>query len=306
MSLDLIFMGTPPIAVPTLDALTAAGHRVRAVYTQPPRPAGRGHKEQRSAVHERALALKLEVRHPLTLKHAEDQAAFATLEADAAVVVAYGLLLPRPVLEATRLGCFNLHASILPRWRGAAPIERAILSGDPETGIAVMRMEVGLDTGPVLLEERVPIGPRDTTGSMRDCLGRLGAGLMVRALDDLVAGRIVERPQGTEGVTYAKKIDKAEGAVDWSRSAAAIDRQVRALNPAPGVFFDCAGTRLKILAAEPVAGRGPPGTVLDSSGLVACGEGALRLTVLQRPGAKAMPTAEFLRGFRLEPGMRLS
>jgi len=305
MPLDLIFMGTPPIAVPTLDALVAAGHRVRAVYSQPPRPAGRGHREQRSAVHERAAALGLEVRHPLTLKQPEEQSAFAALNADAAVVVAYGLLLPRTVLEATRLGCFNLHASLLPRWRGAAPIERAIQSGDAETGIAVMRMEVGLDTGPVLLEERVPIGPEDTTATLRDRLGRLGAVLMVRALDELVAGRIVEKPQSADGVTYAKKIEKGEGAIDWTQPAAVIDRQVRALGAAPGVFFDCGDVRLKVHAAEPAAGRGEPGTVLDTNGLIACGEGALRLTVLQRPGAKALRTSEFLRGFRLEPGMRL-
>lgn len=305
MPLDLIFMGTPPIAVPTLDALVAAGHRVRAVYSQPPRPAGRGHREQRSAVHERAAALGLEVRHPLTLKQPEEQSAFAALNADAAVVVAYGLLLPRTVLEATRLGCFNLHASLLPRWRGAAPIERAIQSGDAETGIAVMRMEVGLDTGPVLLEERVPIGPEDTTATLRDRLGRLGAVLMVRALDELVAGRIVEKPQSADGVTYAKKIEKGEGAIDWTQPAAVIDRQVRAFGAAPGVFFDCGDVRLKVHAAEPAAGRGEPGTVLDTNGLIACGEGALRLTVLQRPGAKALRTSEFLRGFRLEPGMRL-
>lgn len=306
MPLDLIFMGTPPIAVPTLDALVAAGHRLRAVYSQPPRPAGRGHKEQRSAVHERAAGLGLEVRHPLTLKQPEEQAAFAALEADAAVVVAYGLLLPRAVLEATRLGCFNLHASLLPRWRGAAPIERAIQAGDVETGVAVMRMEVGLDTGPVLLEERAPIGPKDTTATLRDTLGRQGAALMVRALDELVAGRIVERPQSAIGVTYARKIDKAEGAIDWTQPAAAIDRQIRAFGAAPGVFFDCGDVRLKVHAAEPTAGGGEPGTVLDATGLVACGEGALRLTVLQRPGAKALPISEFLRGFRLEPGMRLS
>ncbi len=306
MPLDLIFMGTPPIAVPTLDALVAAGHRIRAVYTQPPRPAGRGHKEQRSAVHERAAALGLEVKHPPTLKHPEDQAAFAALGADAAIVVAYGLLLPRGVLEAPRLGCFNLHASLLPRWRGAAPIERAILAGDAETGVAMMRMEAGLDTGPILLESRVPIGPRDTTAILRERLGMLGAGLMVRGLEGLIAGSIVEQRQGEEGITYARKIDKAEGAIDWQRPAAAIDRQVRALSPAPGVFFECEGVRIKVHAAELAEGAGPAGTVLDANGLVACGDGAIRLSVLQKPGAKALPISEFLRGFRLVPGMQLS
>lgn len=298
-------MGTPPFAVPTLAAVVAAGHRVRAVYTQPPRPAGRGHKEQRSAVHEKALELGLDVRTPATLKDEAEQQAFAALQPDAAVVVAYGLILPKPILAAPRLGCFNLHGSILPRWRGAAPIERAILAGDTETGVAVMRMEAGLDTGPVLLEARVPIGPRDTAVQLRERLAEIGAQLMVRALDDLAAGRAVERPQAAEGVTYAKKIEKGEGAIDWRRPAVEIDRMVRALSPFPGVTFEHAGQRLKVHAAEISEGQGEPGTVLDDKGTIACGEGAIRLLEVQRPGARALPIEEFLRGFKLPKGTRL-
>jgi methionyl-tRNA formyltransferase len=303
--MDLVFMGTPPFAVATLAAVVAAGHRVRAVYTQPPRPAGRGHREQRSAVHEKALELGLEVRHPVSLKGEAEQAAFAALRPDAAVVVAYGLILPRPVLAAPRLGCFNLHGSLLPRWRGAAPIERAILAGDTETGVAVMRMEAGLDTGPVLLEARVPIGPCDTATQLRERLAEIGAHLMVEALAVLAEGGAVERPQAAEGVTYAKKIEKGEGAIDWRQPAAEIDRMVRALSPFPGVTFDHAGQRLKVHAAELAEGRGEPGTVLDDQGTVACGEGAIRLLEVQRPGARALPIAEFLRGFRLPRGTRL-
>jgi methionyl-tRNA formyltransferase len=303
--MDLVFMGTPPFAVPTLAAVVAAGHRVRAVYTQPPRPAGRGHKEQRSAVHEKALELGLDVRTPATLKDEAEQQAFAALQPDAAVVVAYGLILPKPILAAPRLGCFNLHGSILPRWRGAAPIERAILAGDTETGVAVMRMEAGLDTGPVLLEARVPIGPRDTAVQLRERLAEIGAQLMVRALDDLAAGRAVERPQAAEGVTYAKKIEKGEGAIDWRRPAVEIDRMVRALSPFPGVTFEHAGQRLKVHAAEISEGQGEPGTVLDDKGTIACGEGAIRLLEVQRPGARALPIEEFLRGFKLPKGTRL-
>jgi methionyl-tRNA formyltransferase len=303
--MDLVFMGTPPFAVPTLAAVVAAGHRVRAVYTQPPRPAGRGHKEQRSAVDEKALELGLDVRTPATLKDEAEQQAFAALQPDAAVVVAYGLILPKPILAAPRLGCFNLHGSILPRWRGAAPIERAILAGDTETGVAVMRMEAGLDTGPVLLEARVPIGPRDTAVQLRERLAEIGAQLMVRALDDLAAGRAVERPQAAEGVTYAKKIEKGEGAIDWRRPAVEIDRMVRALSPFPGVTFEHAGQRLKVHAAEISEGQGEPGTVLDDKGTIACGEGAIRLLEVQRPGARALPIEEFLRGFKLPKGTRL-
>ncbi|WP_119420706.1 methionyl-tRNA formyltransferase [Rhodospirillaceae bacterium SYSU D60015] len=303
--MTLVFMGTPPFAVPTLAALVAAGHRVSAVYTQPPRPAGRGHKEQRSAVHEKALALGLEVRCPASLKGEAEHGEFAALKPDAAVVVAYGLILPKPVLAAPRLGCFNLHGSILPRWRGAAPIERAILAGDAETGVAVMRMEAGLDTGPVLLEARLPIGPRDTAAGLRERLAAIGAGLMVEALAQLAEGRAVERAQAAEGITYAKKIEKGEGAIDWRRPAAEIDRMVRVLSPFPGVTFDHAGQRLKVHAAELAEGRGEPGTVLDEQGTVACGDGAIRLVELQRPGARALPIADFLRGFPLPKGTKL-
>jgi methionyl-tRNA formyltransferase len=307
--LRLVFMGTPDFAVPTLAALAAAGHEIAAVYTQKPRPAGRGQKERPSPVHQAATAAGRPVLTPDSLKGEAALAEFAALAPDAAVVVAYGMILPRAVLAVPRLGCLNLHASLLPRWRGAAPIHRAILAGDAETGVAAMQMEAGLDTGPVLLEARTPIGPRETTPSLHDRLAALGAPLMVEALAGLAAGRLVPRPQAAEGVTYAHKIDKAEGQVDWSQPAAALDRLVRALGAAPGVWFDQAGERVKLREALPVEGAGPPGTVLAIAGngapVVACGEGALRLDVLQRPGKGPMAAAELLRGWPLPPGTTL-
>ena len=307
MPLTLAFMGTPPFAVPTLEALVAAGHRIAAVYTQPPRPAGRGQKLQKSAVHEAAERLGLEVRTPLSLKDADGQAAFAGLGADAAVVVAYGLLLPRPVLEAVRLGCFNLHGSLLPRWRGAAPIERAILAGDAETGVQVMRMEEGLDTGPVLATARLAIGPAMTAGMLREALAVRGAGLMIEALAALEAGTAEEVPQRAEGVTYAKKILKDEARLDWSESAEALDRRIRAFLPSPGAWFEVAGERVKVLRARAEPGRGAPGEVVESGGslVVAAGDGVLRLLDLQRAGGKPLAAADFLRGFPLPEGTRL-
>ncbi len=307
MGLRLIFMGTPDFAVPVLAAFREAGDEIAAVYTQPPRPAHRGHRLSPSAVQAFAEQHGLQVRHPVSLKPAEAQTEFADLKADAAIVVAYGLILPQAVLDAPRLGCFNLHASLLPRWRGAAPIQRALLAGDTETGICAMQMDAGLDTGPVLDCETVAIGPRMTVSELHDELSARGAALMVRAVHDFAAGRITPRPQPAEGVTYAAKLGKDEGRIDWTKSAAEIDRMVRALNPGPGTFFDMAGgERIKLLAAEPVAARGEPGMALDDAGLIACGDGALRLLRLQRPGKGAMPVADFLRGYALPRGTRLS
>ncbi len=294
----LIFMGSPAFAVPTLDALIEAGHEIAAVYSQPPRPAQRGKKLQPTAVQQRAEELGLPVRTPERLRSAEEQAAFAALEAEAAVVAAYGLLLPQPILEAPARGCLNVHASLLPRWRGAAPIHRAILAGDEETGVTIMQMEAGLDTGPMLRGGRTLIGHK-TVGELTDELAAMGARLMVEEL----ASPSLSRVQPQEGVTHAPKITKAESRIDWTRAAAFTERQVRAFAPAPGAWFEVAGERIKLLAAVPVSGVGaPPGTILDESLTIACGTGALRPTLLQRAGGRAMPTAELLRGFALGPG----
>lgn len=305
MALRLAFMGTPDFAVPVLRAFLDAGDEIAAVYTQPPRPAGRGQKETPSPVQAFAASRGLTVRHPLSLKSAEAQADFAALNLDAAVVVAYGLLLPQPILDAPRLGCFNLHASLLPRWRGAAPIQRAILAGDKETGVCAMKMDIGLDTGPVLARETVAITPRMTASDLHDRLCAIGAPLMVRALHDFAAGRIAPVPQPAEGVTYAAKLQREEGRLDWTKSAAELDRAVRALNPAPGTWFERGAERIKVLAAAPVDGAGAPGAVLDDRALIACGSGALRLLRLQRPGKGASDADAFLRGYPLNPGERL-
>ena len=303
-------MGTPDFAVPVLEAFLKAGDEIAAVYSQPPRPAHRGHKLTPSPVQAFAERHGLPVRHPVSLKSAETQAEFAALNADAAIVVAYGLILPKAVLEAPRLGCFNLHASLLPRWRGAAPIQRAILAGDVETGICAMQMDEGLDTGAVLECERVAIAPRMTVSELHDALSVRGAALMVRAVHAFAEGRISPQPQPAEGVTYAAKLAKDEGRIDWGKSAAEIDRAVRALNPGPGTFFELNGERIKLLAAEPVEARGEPGVALDDAGLIACGQegdgpGALRLLKLQRPGKGAMPVQDFLRGYPLPKGTKL-
>jgi methionyl-tRNA formyltransferase len=301
MALRLAFMGTPDFAVPTLAEMIAQGHEIACVYSQPPRPKGRGMALEPGPVHKFAESAKLPVRTPLSLKGADEQAAFAALDLDVAIVVAYGLLLPKAILEAPQLGCFNLHGSLLPRWRGAAPIQRAVMAGDTETGVMVMRMNEGLDTGPVLMAERVPVG-RKTSGDLTAELSRLGADLMVRALGALERGAVTPRQQADDGVTYAKKISKEEARIDWSKSAAEIDCHIRGLSPFPGAWTEIHGERLKILYAEPVSGSEKPGVLLDDTLTVACGEGALRLVKVQRAGKSAMSAAELLKGFALPRG----
>ena len=291
----LAFMGTPDFAVAALDALIAAGHDIVAVYCQPPRQAGRGHKLQPSPVERRAEEAGLPVRHPAKLTQ-EECAAFAALDLDIAVVAAYGLLLPPAVLDAPRFGCINIHASLLPRWRGAAPIERAILAGDAETGITVMRMEKGVDTGPMLMNERVPIAPHATAAGLRGDLAALGARIVLRALDAI--DTLQQTPQPEDGVTYAKKLTREEERIDWTRPARVLERQVRALPS----WFEAKGERIKLLAAAPVEGKGAPGTVLDGSPAIACGDGALKLLKVQRPGRAPVDADAFLRGFALPPG----
>jgi methionyl-tRNA formyltransferase len=301
----LAFMGTPDFAVPLLAELIAEGHDIAAVYSQPPRPKGRGMKEVPSPVAALALEHGLEVRTPVSLRKPEPQAEFAALNLDAAVVAAYGLLLPKPVLDAPRLGCWNLHGSLLPRWRGAAPIQRAVMAGDAETGVMVMRMEEGLDTGPFLLTAKTPIG-RKTAGDLTDELASTGAKLMAQGLKLLESGSFTAVPQGDAGATYAKKILKDEARIDWTKSAAEVDCHIRGLSPWPGAFSEANGERLKILYAEPVAGSGAPGTVLDDHLTIACGEGAVRLTRVQRPGKAAMAAADLLRGWSLAKGTVLA
>ncbi len=293
----LAFMGTPDFAVSALDALHAAGHEIAAVYTQPPRPANRGRLTP-SPVQLRAEALGLEVRTPEKLRSDDEKAAFAALDLDAAVVAAYGLLLPQAVLDAPRLGCLNIHASLLPRWRGAAPIQRAILAGDRETGVTIMQMERGLDTGPVLAMESLPVS-RKTTGELTSELAALGARMMVEVLEKLPG--VVAIPQPEDGVVYAHKIDKAEARIDWALSADGIDRLVRAMQPSPGAWFESGGSRVKLIAAEPVPGTGAPGTLIGADTL-ATGEGALRLITVQPEGKPKMAAADWLRGRRLSPG----
>ncbi|WP_435257744.1 methionyl-tRNA formyltransferase [Thioclava sp. FR2] len=293
--MKVVFMGTPEFSVPVLEAL-AEKHEVVAVYTQPPRPAGRGKAERPTPVHRKALDLGLPVRHPAKLKSPEDQAEFAALGADVAVVVAYGLILPQPVLDAPRLGCLNIHASLLPRWRGAAPIHRAIMSGDAETGICIMQMEAGLDTGPVLLREATPIGPEETTSELHDRLSVMGAALIVEALDRLADLR--PDPQPEAGATYAQKIDKAEARVDFSQSAEVVDRQIRGLSPFPGAWVEIAGERVKLLKSRLGHGEGAPGQVLQGF-TVACGKGAVEILEAQREGKRPMAVADLLKGMTL-------
>jgi methionyl-tRNA formyltransferase len=304
--LRVAFMGTPDFAVPTLAALAEAGHEIAAVYSQPPRPAGRGQKARPSPVQAVAEARGWPVRTPTSLKSAEAQAAFAALDLDVAVVVAYGLILPQAILDAPRLGCVNVHASLLPRWRGAAPIQRAILAGDRESGVTLMQMEAGLDTGPMLLQRAVPIGARTTAQDLHDRLAALGAEMINEVLEGLAGGCLPALPQPAEGVTYAEKLDKAEGRLDWRQSAAELDRRVRAFTPWPGAYFEVADEkgreRVKVLAAEPLPQGGVAGTVLDDKATVACGAGALRLLRLQRAGKAPMDAEAFLRGFALPAG----
>ena len=292
----VIFMGTPDFSVPVLDALVDAGHDIVAVYCQPPRPAGRGKKDRPSPVQVRAESLGLEVRYPVLLKGAAEQAAFAALQADVAVVVAYGLILPQAILDAPTAGCLNIHASLLPRWRGAAPIHRAIMAGDTETGVCVMQMEAGLDTGPVLLRETAAIGREETMGHLHDMLSRMGACLIVKALAELKT--LTPIPQPEEGVTYAAKIDKAEARVDWSKSAIEVSQLIRGLSPFPGAWCDVAGERVKLLGARAIRGEGAPGQVLGGF-VIACGEGAVEVTQAQRAGKTAMPAVEILKGLTL-------
>ena len=302
--LDLVFMGTPEFAATVLAGLIDAGHRVGAVYSQPPRPAGRGHKLQPSPVQLLGQSHGIPVRAPGTLRDPAAQAEFAALGADAAVVAAYGLILPASVLSAPRLGCLNVHASLLPRWRGAAPVQRAILAGDRETGVTIMQMEAGLDTGPMLLQERVAIEPHVTGGALTARLAELGARLMIAALAGLAAGTLVARPQPEDGVTYAGKLRRDEAQLDWRRPAAVLERQVRAFDPWPGAFLTTQGERVRVLAAEtaPADIVAVPGTVLDARLSVACGSGVLRPLRLQRPGRTAQDSAALLRGFPIPPG----
>ncbi len=299
----IIFMGTPDFSVPVLDALVGAGHEIAAVYCQPPRPAGRGKKDRPTPVHARAQALGLEVRHPTSLKSPEEQASFAALNADVAVVVAYGLILPQPILDAPRNGCLNIHASLLPRWRGAAPIHRAIMAGDAQTGICIMQMEAGLDTGPVLLRKATDIGAEETTAQLHDRLSDMGAGLIVEALNKLPS--LIPDPQPEAGVTYAAKIDKSEARIDWSAPAAEVDRKVRGLSPFPGAWTEIEGDRIKLLASRLAEGQGAPGEVLNDTLRVACGEGAIDLLRLQRAGKGAQDVDVFLRGWRVAKGTRI-
>jgi methionyl-tRNA formyltransferase len=302
----IVFMGTPDFSVPVLQALVDSGHDVVAAYSQPPRRAGRGKAVRPSPVQAQAEGLGITVRTPLTLRDADAQAEFAALEADVAVVAAYGLILPRAVLDAPRLGCLNVHASLLPRWRGAAPIQRAILAGDEETGVCIMQMEAGLDTGPVRLEGRTPIDLK-SAGVLTDELSAMGARLMVEVLGNLDAYPAVAQPE--DGVTYAPKIDKAEALINWSLSAVEVERQIRAFNPVPGAFFEIQGERIRVLAAEldrhPGADRGD-GEVLNDALTIACGEGAIRLTLLQRAGRGVMTSADLLRGFPIPAGTILA
>ncbi|MFT5343405.1 MAG: methionyl-tRNA formyltransferase [Paracoccaceae bacterium] len=296
----LIFMGTPDFSVPVLEVLVAAGHDIAAVYCQPPRPAGRGKKDRPSPVQKRAEALGLAVRYPVSLRSADVQDEFTALNADLAVVVAYGLILPQVVLDAPKHGCLNIHASLLPRWRGAAPIHRAIMAGDAETGVCIMQMEAGLDTGPVLLREATIISATETTGQLHDRLSEIGAGLIVQALAEL--GSLVPVTQPDDGVTYAAKIDKAEAHVDWARPAVEVDRLIRGLSPFPGAWTDMIGQRVKLLASICVQGQGAPGETLDDTLTVACGTGAVKMLRLQRAGKGAQDSETFLRGWPVAKG----
>jgi methionyl-tRNA formyltransferase len=305
MPLRLIFMGTPDFAVPTLVELVAAGHEIVAVYTRAPKPAGRGMDLQITPVEREARRLGLPVHTPATLKTAEAQDAFRAHGADAAVVVAYGLILPKPVLEAPRLGCFNVHASLLPRWRGAAPINRAVMAGDAESGVTIMRMDEGLDTGAMAAAERLPILPDMTAGDLHDALAPLGADLMLRALTAAEGGTLALTPQPAEGITYAAKISKSETRIDWAKPWKQVHDHIRGLAPFPGAWFELDGARVKALRSTRGKRSGVPGAVLDESLTIACGDGAVRLTQIQRAGKQPMLADEFLRGTPVKAGMRV-
>ena len=310
MALRLIFIGTPDFAVPTLLDIVGRGHEVVAVYTRAPQPAGRGMELRPSLVEQAARGFGLNVLTPATLRTSEAQEIFSRHNADAAVVVAYGMILPKPILEGVPLGCFNLHASLLPRWRGAAPINRAIMAGDAESGVMVMKMDVGLDTGDVAMAERLPIPDAMTASDLHDALSRLGADLMVRAMAALERGVLQLKKQGEQGVTYAAKIEKAEARIDWGKPAREVLRHIHGLSPFPGAWSEIAGgdevARVKILRCELVKGAGVPGSVLDDQLTVACGDGAIRVVELQRAGKAPMKAAEFLRGTPMNAGARFS
>jgi methionyl-tRNA formyltransferase len=308
MPLRLVFMGTPDFAVPTLTEIVGRGHEVAAVYTRAARPAGRGMELKPSPIEREALRLRLPVLAPKTLRAPDAEATFRAHRADAAVVVAYGLILSKTVLGAVPLGAFNLHASLLPRWRGAAPINRALMAGDRETGVMVMKMEEGLDTGPIAIAEKLRIGPDDTAGDLHDRLARLGADLMVRALGALERGSLTLTPQPSEGVTTAAKIDKGEARIDWREPWQRVHDHIRGLSPFPGAWFEIAAdgkpVRVKVLRTTKGEGFGPPGTLLDEDFTIACGEGALRILELQRAGRQPLTADEFLRGTKIAPGTR--
>ncbi|MEP1961843.1 methionyl-tRNA formyltransferase [Tateyamaria sp.] len=299
----IVFMGTPDFSVSALHALHAAGHEIVCAYSQPPRPAGRGKKDRPSPVQAYAERLGIPVRHPVSLRNTEAQAEFAALGADIAVVVAYGLILPQAILDAPKLGCLNIHASLLPRWRGAAPIHRAIMAGDADTGVCIMQMEAGLDTGPVLSRAATPIGQDETTDQLHDRLAAIGAELIIGTLEKFPS--LAPKTQPQEGVTYAHKIDKAEAAIDWTRPAIDIDRQIRGLSPFPGAWFEADGVRVKVLGSQVADGQGAPGEVLDDALTVACQNGAVRLMRLQRAGKGAQDADVFLRGNPMPRGTQL-
>jgi methionyl-tRNA formyltransferase len=302
----LIFMGTPDFAVPTLIELAARGHEIAAVYTRAPKPAGRGMDVQHTPVEREAHRLALPVHTPKTLKDGDVQKAFRAHNADAAAVVAYGLILPTPILEAPRLGCFNVHASLLPRWRGAAPINRAIMAGDAESGVTIMKMDEGLDTGAMAMAERMPVGADMTAGEMHDALSRLGADLMLRVLEAAERGSLALTPQPQTGVTYAEKISKSETRIDWSKPWKQVHDHIRGLSPFPGAWFEVGGVRVKVLRSIKSEGSGAPGTALDDKLTIACGDGAVRLVQVQRAGRQPMSVEEFLRGTPVKAGTRVA
>ena len=300
-SFRIAFLGTPKFSVPVLEALAKEGHKIVAVYSQPPRIAGRGQKERLTQVHSTALNYGFEVQTPENFKDLKVQNYFHQLNLDFAVVVAYGLILPNSILSAPNYGCLNIHASLLPRWRGASPIQRAIMAGDNETGITIMKMDQGLDTGPVLIQKNITI-TKDTTGqSLHDQLSTLGANLIVKALNDTYSGRLLPQPQSMQGVTYAAKLEKEDGRINWAKTSIEIDRQVRALSKSPGAWFEHGDVRVKVLKSRPISGSGKPGQIIDGLS-VFCGDGVLQLNILQRPGKKPMGAAEFLNGYHMPSG----
>ena len=301
--MKLVFMGTPKFSVPALQALNESSHQICAVYSQPPRPAGRGKKLKLSEVHREALDMGLTVHHPENFKSEKDQIIFRNLNADVAVVVAYGLLLPKPILLSPKLGCVNIHASLLPRWRGAAPIQRAIMDGDDETGVCIMKMNEGLDTGPILSSTKIQILENDTSKVLSKRLSLEGAKLVVKVLDSFSSHSAQAQP--TKGITYAKKIDKSEAKIDWSLSAETIDRKIRALSPFPGAWTEINGERVKLLASKVIDKENEPGKVLDRGFSIACGQKAVEITEAQRPGKSAQNSDVFLRGFKLQRGSKL-